>query len=210
VTSARFVGAGCRAADKGVVLGLEVVNRYETNLVNTAAQAVELIGEIGEANVKVHLDSYHMHIEEAGLVHLDSYHMHIEEAGLAQAVETAGSHLGYVHIGESHRGDLGTGNVDFDQLFRALAKQGYTGPITFESFSSRVVSPQLSNVLCACAALAHHRASVFSPRNFCIGLSVALALGVQVSGAIRGRTLRYVVALPLSLTHSHSSTCTSL
>jgi L-ribulose-5-phosphate 3-epimerase UlaE len=195
VTSARFVGAGCRAADKGVVLGLEVVNRYETNLVNTAAQAVELIGEIGEANVKVHLDSYHMHIEEAGL---------------AQAVETAGSHLGYVHIGESHRGDLGTGNVDFDQLFRALAKQGYTGPITFESFSSRVVSPQLSNVLCACAALAHHRASVFSPRNFCIGLSVALALGVQVSGAIRGRTLRYVVALPLSLTHSHSSTCTSL
>ena len=193
-----------------MVLGLEVVNRYETNLVNTAAQAVELIGEIGEANVKVHLDSYHMHIEEAGLVHLDSYHMHIEEAGLAQAVETAGSHLGYVHIGESHRGDLGTGNVDFDQLFRALAKQGYTGPITFESFSSRVVSPQLSNVLCACAALAHHRASVFSPRNFCIGLSVALALGVQVSGAIRGRTLRYVVALPLSLTHSHSSTCTSL
>ena len=44
--------------------------------------------------------------------------MHIEEAGLAQAVETAGPHLGYVHIGESHRGDLGTGNVDFPQLFR--------------------------------------------------------------------------------------------
>jgi D-psicose/D-tagatose/L-ribulose 3-epimerase len=41
-----------------VVLGLEVVNRYETNLVNTAAQAVELIEDIGEANVKVHLDRY--------------------------------------------------------------------------------------------------------------------------------------------------------
>jgi len=122
-----------RAADQGVVLGLEVVNRYETNLVNTAAQAVELIEDIGEANVKVHLDSYHMHIEEAGL---------------AQAVETAGPHLGYVHIGESHRGDLGTGNVDFPQLFRALANLGYTGPITFESFSSRVVSPTLSNTLC--------------------------------------------------------------
>jgi hypothetical protein len=47
-----------------------------------------------------------------------SYHMHIEEAGLAQAVETAGAHLGYVHIGESHRGHLGTGNIDFPQLFR--------------------------------------------------------------------------------------------
>jgi len=122
-----------RAADEGVTLGLEVVNRYESNLLNTAAQAVELLKEIDEANVKIHLDAYHMHIEEAGL---------------AQAVATAGEHLGYVHIGESNRGDLGTGNVDFPQLFRALADSNYKGPITFESFSSKVVSPVLSNTLC--------------------------------------------------------------
>ena len=68
-------------------------------------QAVELIGEVNEPNVKVHLDAYHMHIEEAGL---------------AQAVHTAGDHLAYVHIGESNRGHLGTGNIDFPQLFRCV------------------------------------------------------------------------------------------
>mmetsp|Transcript_44456 Transcript_44456/g.141530 ORF Transcript_44456/g.141530 Transcript_44456/m.141530 type:complete len:126 (+) Transcript_44456:195-572(+) len=82
------------------------------------------------------------------MVHLDSYHMHIEEAGLAQAVGVCGERLGYVHIGESNRGYLGSGNIDWPQLFRALAKADYGGPITFESFSSEVVSPTLSNTLC--------------------------------------------------------------
>ena len=62
----------------------------------------------------------------------------------------------YVHIGESHRGYLGTGSVDFQGLFRGLAAIGYAGPLTFESFSSAVVSPSLSNTLCVwrnlCAA----------------------------------------------------------
>ena len=62
----------------------------------------------------------------------------------------------YVHIGESHRGYLGTGSVDFGALFRALASADYRGPLTFESFSSAVVSPSLSNTLCVwrnlCAA----------------------------------------------------------
>ena len=62
----------------------------------------------------------------------------------------------YIHIGESHRGYLGTGSVDFPALFRALAAAGYQGPLTFESFSSAVVSPSLSNTLCVwrnlCAA----------------------------------------------------------
>ena len=54
----------------------------------------------------------------------------------------------YVHIGESHRGYLGTGSIDFQPFFSALAASGYSGVITFESFSSRVVSPTLSNTLC--------------------------------------------------------------
>ncbi|CAI7791382.1 unnamed protein product, partial [Closterium sp. NIES-53] len=73
--------------------------------------------------------------------------MNIEESSLADAVVLCGSRLGYVHIGESHRGYLGSGTVDFPQLFRALARAQYTGPITFESFSSEVVSPTLSNTL---------------------------------------------------------------
>ena len=122
-----------RAADANVILGLEVVNRYETNVLNTAAQASAFVDEIGEPNVKVHLDSYHMNIEEESL---------------RRAVLTCGDRLGYVHVGESHRGALGTGTVDFVQLFWGLAEIGYEGPITFESFSSRVVSPDLSNTLC--------------------------------------------------------------
>jgi hypothetical protein len=54
---------------------------------------------------------------------------------------------GYVHVGESHRGYLGSGSIDFNKLFRALAGIGYSGPIAFESFSSTVVSPEF------CAAL---------------------------------------------------------
>lgn len=54
----------------------------------------------------------------------------------------------YVHIGESHRGYLGTGSVDFDGLFKALAAANYRGPLTFESFSSSVVSRSLTDNLC--------------------------------------------------------------
>jgi D-psicose/D-tagatose/L-ribulose 3-epimerase len=52
-----------------------------------------------------------------------------------------------VHIGESHRGYLGTGSVDFDSFFRALHRVGYDGPVVFESFSSAVVAPDLSRML---------------------------------------------------------------
>lgn len=121
-----------KAADDGVILGLEVVNRYESNLVNTGRQAVALIEEIGADNV---------------VVHLDSYHMNIEEGDLARPVVECAELLGYVHVGESHRGYLGSGTVDFPRFFRALVDIGYTGPITFESFSSTVISPTLSNTL---------------------------------------------------------------
>ena len=81
-------------------------------------------------------------------LHLDTYHMNIEEDGMQKSVIAAGDRLGYVHIGESHRGYLGSGNVDFDSFFAALKKINYKGPITFESFSSAVVDPSLSNTLC--------------------------------------------------------------
>jgi len=121
------------AQSKGITLGLEPVNRYESNLLNTGSQALEMIKDIDESNV---------------LVHLDIYHMNIEEDGMQKSVIQAGDRLGYVHIGESHRGYLGSGNVDFDSFFKALKQINYKGPITFESFSSAVVDPSLSNTLC--------------------------------------------------------------
>lgn len=121
-----------RAQQLGIRLGLEVVNRYETNLFNTARAALSYLDELGHPNVGVHLDTYHMNIEESDLF---------------GPVLACGDRLSYVHIGESHRGYLGSGTVDFDSFFRALALIGYQGPIAFESFSTAVVSPQLSRSL---------------------------------------------------------------
>jgi D-psicose/D-tagatose/L-ribulose 3-epimerase len=121
------------AADKGININLEVVNRYETNIMNTGNEGLKFLEAVNRPNA---------------YLHLDTYHMNIEEDGMSQAVLDAGDALGYVHIGESHRGYLGSGNVDFDTFFTALKKINYSGPITFESFSSVVVDPALSNALC--------------------------------------------------------------
>jgi D-psicose/D-tagatose/L-ribulose 3-epimerase len=121
-----------RAAASGITIGIEYVNRYESNLLNTAAQTVRFIGDLGASNV---------------ILHLDTFHANSEEISLASAVRDAGDALGYIHASESHRGLLGTGILDFPGLFRQLALSGYTGPITFESFSSAVQSPASSNTI---------------------------------------------------------------
>jgi D-psicose/D-tagatose/L-ribulose 3-epimerase len=121
------------AADKGINVNFEVVNRYETNIMNTGIEGLAFLDEVNRPNT---------------FIHLDTYHMNIEEDGMEKSVIAAGDKLGFVHIGESHRGYLGSGNVDFDTFFAALKKINYKGPITFESFSSAVVDPALSNALC--------------------------------------------------------------
>ena len=82
-------GLAQQAAVSGITLGLEVVNRYESNLINTAKQALEFIADAGADNLKVHLDTYHMNIEEADFTN---------------PVLACGNQLGYVHVGENHRG----------------------------------------------------------------------------------------------------------
>ena len=109
-----------------------MVNRYESNVLNTASQGVEMCRRIGASNVKVHLDVYHMNIEESDI---------------GQAILDTGGHLGYFHTGDSHRGYMGSGSIDLAGVFRAVVKSGYAGPITFESFSSRVVGQPLEGIL---------------------------------------------------------------
>ncbi|AYG69147.1 MULTISPECIES: sugar phosphate isomerase/epimerase family protein [unclassified Rhizobium] len=120
------------AAKSNITLVLEVVNRYESNVLNTAAQGVEMCKRIGMPNVKVHLDVYHMNIEESDI---------------QAAILETGDHLGYFHTGDSHRGYMGSGTIDLTGVFRALVRSGYKGPITFESFSSRVVGQPLEGIL---------------------------------------------------------------
>jgi D-psicose/D-tagatose/L-ribulose 3-epimerase len=120
-----------RARQAGITVSVEVTNRYESNVLNTARQAREFVAGTG-GPVGVHLDTYHMNIEETDM--------------FSPVIDTA-DQLTYVHIGESHRGYLGTGSVDFDSFFRALHRVGYDGPVVFESFSSAVVAPDLSRML---------------------------------------------------------------
>ncbi len=124
--------AADRAAELGITLGLEVVNRYETNLFNTARTALRFLDDVDRANVGIHLDTYHMNIEEADF---------------AAPVRACEDRLVYVHVGESHRGYLGSGTIPFEPFFRALAEIGYDGPLTFESFSSAIIEPDLSRAL---------------------------------------------------------------
>ena len=123
---------GQEAKGRGMTIGLEFVNRYESNLLNTVQQTLDYLDEVGEDNV---------------VVHADVYHMNIEESDYRTPILACGERLGYVHVGESHRGYLGTGTINFPELFGALNEIDYTGPITFESFSSAVVDPAMSNTL---------------------------------------------------------------
>ena len=118
-----------KAAAASVTLNLEIVNRFESNLLNTTAQGLAFIKETGVKNI---------------FLHLDTFHMNIEEASPRQAIETAGDRLGYFHIGESNRGFLGSGVIDFPSIFDALLAIGYDDYVTFESFSSEVVDEDLS------------------------------------------------------------------
>ncbi|RUW24210.1 sugar phosphate isomerase/epimerase, partial [Mesorhizobium sp. M4B.F.Ca.ET.013.02.1.1] len=113
----------------GVTLNLEIVNRFESNLLNTAAQGLAFIEDTGSDNI---------------FLHLDTFHMNIEEADAALAIRNAVGKIGYVHIGESHRGFLGTGSIDFAGIFDALTAIGYDDDLSFESFSSEIVDENLS------------------------------------------------------------------
>jgi len=107
------------AAARGVSVALEPVNRYETCLVNTCEQAIYLAGLIDRPNIRIHLDTYHMNIEEKGW---------------AGPVRAAGPLLAHIHLCENDRGIPGTGLVDWEALFAALGELHYDGYAALESF----------------------------------------------------------------------------
>lgn len=117
---ARAMTAAARhAKSRGIELGIEAVNRYENHIINTAAQAVALVERIGMDNV---------------FVHLDTYHMNIEEKGMGNGIITARDHLKYIHLSESDRGTPGEGNCHWNETFATLAAIGFKGGLAMESF----------------------------------------------------------------------------
>ena len=109
------------AAERGVSLGVEAVNRYETYLINLAEQADAMLDRVGEPNV---------------FVHLDTYHMNIEEKGFYDPIVATGERMRYIHLSESDRGTPGTGNVHWDDVFRGLKAIDYDGYLVMESFAA--------------------------------------------------------------------------
>lgn len=105
------------ARDYGVTLNVEVCNRYETHILTTAKQGVEFLRELGESNVKLLLDTFHMSMEEASF---------------SEALLTAGEYLGHVHLIENNRRLLGRGNLPWREIFDALRRIGYDGMLNME------------------------------------------------------------------------------
>ncbi len=126
VTSAEQ-DAMCRLIDRAAKsarelnmgFGIEPCNRYETHLLNTARQSAEIIERVGAENV---------------FIHLDTYHMNIEEMSMSEGFADAGEHLGYVHMSESNRGVPGRGTIDWVDAFKGLKDVGYDGTLALESF----------------------------------------------------------------------------
>jgi len=110
-----------RARELGLRLAIEVLNRYESHLLNTSEEAVRFVEEVGARNV--------------GLL-LDAYHMNIEEADLGSAIRSAGEHLFLFHAADSNRQAVGRGHTDFSGVMRALQDIGYDGSIIIECTAS--------------------------------------------------------------------------
>jgi D-psicose/D-tagatose/L-ribulose 3-epimerase len=109
-----------KAEDAGIVLALEPLNRFETDCINTIEQAVGMIDRVSSDALKIHIDTFHMNIEEA-----DS----------SAAIRQYAEHIGHVHASASHRGLLGADQVDWTGVLGALHKVGYKGDVVIESFS---------------------------------------------------------------------------
>ena len=115
------------AKEKGVNIGIEPINRYETYVCNTAENVLDLISNTGKDNL---------------FLHLDTFHMNIEENNFYDPIILAGNKLKHLHMTDSHRGMLGEGTVNWNELFEALKEINFEGNLVLENFSSSVPGMQ--------------------------------------------------------------------
>jgi D-psicose/D-tagatose/L-ribulose 3-epimerase len=108
------------AAQVGVRFCVEILNRYEDNILNTAAQACELMDMTDHPAVGIHLDTFHMNIEEGSM---------------GQALRLAGDRLFHLHASDTHRGTPGRGHLPWGEVAEALQQINYGGFAVIESFN---------------------------------------------------------------------------
>ncbi len=110
---------GEHAESLGTILIYEPLNRYETNMANTLQQGMELLRPLATKSVRLLADLFHMNIEEVSF---------------ADALQSAGAHIGHVHFVDSNRQAAGRGHMDFAPIASALASIGYDGYASAEAF----------------------------------------------------------------------------
>jgi D-psicose/D-tagatose/L-ribulose 3-epimerase len=113
------------AADYGVMLCVEPLNRFETSFINLADQAIPIVERVDHPNCQIMLDTFHMNIEEKSL---------------GETIRAVGPRLRHVHACENDRGAPGTGNIAWDEVAQALKGINYDGPVVIESFTAKVKS----------------------------------------------------------------------
>ena len=113
------------AADAGVTLCVEPLNRFETSFLNLAQQAVDVVDRVDNP--------------ACGIL-LDTFHMNIEEKSIGEAIRAAGKRLKHFHSCENDRGAPGSGHVPWHEVKDGLKAVGYDGPVVIESFTSKVKS----------------------------------------------------------------------
>ena len=106
-----------RAAQSGVKIAIEPINRYETSLINTASEGMEILGQLGTGNV--------------GLL-LDTFHMNIEEPSIEKSIRRCSGSIFHFHVADSNRRYPGAGHLDFPLILRTLAQTDYDGYISGE------------------------------------------------------------------------------
>jgi D-psicose/D-tagatose/L-ribulose 3-epimerase len=125
------------AHDRALFIALEPLNRFESDLVNTAEDVVRLITDINHPAAKIILDGFHMNIEEPDI---------------EQAILTAGENLIHVQVSENYRGTPGTGQTRWDAYRRGLEAINYTGTVAIESFTPEI--KELAGAVCIWKPLA--------------------------------------------------------
>jgi D-psicose/D-tagatose/L-ribulose 3-epimerase len=112
-----------RAEARGVTICIEPLNRFETDFLNTCDQGLKLIKAVNSPAVKLHLDTFHMNIEEKDQ---------------AAAIRKAGKHLAHFHACGSDRGTPGGDHIAWPAIVKALKSIGYKGDVVIESFTTDV------------------------------------------------------------------------
>ena len=116
---------GKTAGDAGVTMGVEPLNRFETDMITLVEHALRLIGDVGHPAYKVHIDTFHANIEEKSI---------------PDAIRMVGKgRLGHFHACENDRGIPGTGHQDWAGIRDALVEIEYDGPVVIESFTPGAV-----------------------------------------------------------------------